>query len=157
MNTPDDIEFVQPKDAVAFEPTEFLFTLQSCGEMARQPGLLNRPAEHGFGIIGDDGKATRYHFTDIFENRFGMAVCQRFQNDRRKYFSFMWRWFALMEVVQSGALDGHYLRRGEQEHEIHDAVFHVAASFPLTAKGRFSRRAFLSALARKSQSDETAA
>jgi hypothetical protein len=154
MNPLNDIVYVRPEDAIPFEPAEFAFSLESCGEMAREPGLLNRPEEHFVGIIGEDGKTTRYCFSDHPDNRFGLAVLQRYQNNRRKYFSFMWRWFALAELIQSGVLDGRYYRRCGDDCEIADEVLELAASFPVIREGRFARHAFMAALEAKSKSDE---
>src|SRR5947208_5873466 len=128
MNAPEGSDFVRREHAIAFAPAEFLFTLQCASEMARDPGLFNRPAEYGFGIISDNGKVTRYSFSDIAENRFGFAVSQRYGDDRRKYYSFMWPWFALMDLIQSGKLDGRYYRRGEPDSELHEAVIELSAS-----------------------------
>jgi hypothetical protein len=140
---------VRPENAIAFDPAEFIFTSQAASEMARSPGLFNRPPDYGIGISSADGKVTECSLTDIPENRFFLAVRQRYNRDRRKFSSFAWRWCALMDLLHSGALPDTFIRRGDDEVGIHDNVLELAASLPLTTRGHFRKRSFLAALKRK--------
>jgi len=143
MKRLSNIEIVRPEEAVPFDPAEFAFTLLTCAEMALQTGLFNRPTQYGFTIMGEDGNTERTRFSDIFENRFWFAALHRYRKDGPKYSSFIWRYCALSHLVESGALDD-YICEGN----LNDAAVHLAASFPLTKKGRFLKRPFLAALAR---------
>jgi hypothetical protein len=77
-----------------------------------------------------------------------MLSAERYPNDKAKYWSFNWRWNALIGLIGSGALDS-FVRRGPRPGEfewIHEAVFEVAARLPLPRQAQFEAPTFLAEL-----------
>jgi hypothetical protein len=147
------IRVVKPEQSVPFDPLEFRLTLMFAMEAGRKPSPGFRPTELKLRLKEEDGTSKTLQFTDIPINRFGVAVLQRYGRRTKKYSSFMFRVFALMDLIRSGVLSPYYYRPAHREgepSELHDAVLDVAASHPLTAKGGFEREAFLKALAKAS-------
>lgn len=159
MKKPRPIRVVKPEQAVPFDPIEFKMTLMFAMEAGHEPSPGFDPTRLKLKLKDTDGSSKTLQFADIPINRFGIAVLQRYGKDTKKYSSFMFRAFALMDLVRSGELSSHYYRpapKDDEASEIHDAVLELAASFPLSATGGFERRAFLEALARASAQDEKA-
>jgi hypothetical protein len=147
------ISVVQPEQSLPFDPLEFRLTLMFAMEAGRKPSAGFRPTELKLRLKEEDGTSKTLQFTDIPINRFGVAVLQRYGKRTKKYSSFMFRVFALMDLIHSDALRPYYYRPAQREgepSELHDAVLDVAASHPLTTEGGFERGSFLEALAKAS-------
>lgn len=156
----DGIENVKPEDAMAFDPVEFQFAFAYATEVAHSPAtLLNRPNDHEI-LLKRGQKTERLAFTDIPMNRLGFAMVQRFQNDQKKFFSFMWRWFAFIDLIHSDVLSDEFRKPGKSEDEpdmIHPFVIELAGSFPLNTNGKFDHPAFVAELRRRSSEDDESA
>lgn len=139
-------DFVKPAKALTFDPAEFWSTLQYALEQSASPCPAWDPTKRGLLLQDEDGKVTRIQFTDCPENRFGFAVAERYQDNRPKLHSFMWRWFALHELLHSGKLSDRWYRRGQDGDLLDDRVLEVAASFPLKRRGGFGHHAFVAEL-----------
>lgn len=160
MDIPPDFKAVRPEKAIAFDPVEFQFAFAYATGVSHAPATtLNRPTDVKI-MLKNGRKKWRYTFADNPMNRLGLAMAQRFRNDQQKYFSFMWRWFAFIELVYSGVLGDEFRKEAKSQDEpdmIHPYVVELAGSFPLTAKGRFEHGAFLAELRRRILKDEPAA
>jgi hypothetical protein len=86
-------------------------------------------------------------------------MAQRFRNDSIKFHSFMWRWFAFIELVHSDALGEEFRKEAQSRDEpdmIHPNVVELAGSFPLTPSGTFDHAAFLAELRKRVSEDSNA-
>ena len=161
MDIPPDFKVVRPEEAIAFDPVEFQFAFAYATEVSHAPAtMLNNPTDVKLSLK-KGRKTQRYSFTDVPMNRLGFAMVQRFKNDQTKFQSFMWRWFAFIDLVYSDVLDGEPRKQATKKDKpdmIHPYVVELAGSFPLTTKGKFDHPAFLAELKRKIVlDDETAA
>ncbi len=156
MSALPDIKYVKPEDAVPFDSVEFQMAFAYAVEVGHAPAtLLNKPSDVKF-RLKDGTKTKQYTFADVPMNRLGFAMVQRFRNDQTKFFSFMWRWFAFMELNHSGALGDEFRKRAESEDDpdmIHPCVIELAGSFPLNSKGNFEHSAFLAELRQRLSED----
>lgn len=150
---------LSPDKAVAFDPVEFQFAFAYATEVSHAPAtMLNRPTDTKF-TLKKGRKTEQYTFTDVPMNRLAISMVQRFQNDDQKYFSFMWRWFAFLDLMQSDILGDEFrqkAKKGGEPDMIHSAVIELVGSFPLTAKGRFEHAAFLAELRKRISQDDSA-
>jgi hypothetical protein len=157
MDIPPDFKAVRPEEAIAFDPVEFQFAFAYATEVSHAPAtMLNRPTDVKL-TLKKGRKKQRYNFTDVPMNRLGFAMAQRFKNDQTKFQSFMWRWFAFIDLIYSDVLDGELRKQATKKGEpdmIHPYVVELAGSFPLTNKGRFEHSDFLAELRRKIASDD---
>jgi hypothetical protein len=151
------IRVVKPEESLPFDPLEFRLTLMFAMEAGKIPSPGFRPTDMKLRLKDKDGSVETLQFTDIPINRFGMAVLRRYGKQTEKASSFMFRFFALNDLIRSGQLSPDYYRPAPKDgepSEIHDAVLEVAATLPLSPKGAFKPRAFLKALRQASASDE---
>lgn len=142
---------------MAFEPVEFQLAFAYATEVGHSPAtLLNRPTDAKISLKRG-GKIERLTFKDIPMNRLGIAMVQRYQNDQKKFFSFMWRWFAFIELIRSDVLGEEFCKRAKSKDEpdmIHPFVIELAGSFPLTNEGKFDHGAFVAELQRRSAAED---
>jgi hypothetical protein len=156
-NNSQDFKVVRPEEAIAFDPVEFQFAFTYATEVSHAPAtILNNPKDVKI-HLKTEGKTKRFTFTDIPMNRLGFAMTQRFKNDATKFSSFMWRWFAFIELVYSDVLGEEFRKKAKSKNEpdmIHPYVIELAGSFPLTTSGKFKHSAFLKELRKKISQDE---
>jgi hypothetical protein len=149
MAIPKDFKAWPPEESIAFDEDEFQFAFAYATEVAHAPAtMLNNPRNVKF-KIKKGRKTERLVMKDNPMNRLGLAMVQRFQNDQRKYFSFMFRWFAFLDLIKSDVLDGRLRKKAQKEgepEEIHTEIVRLAGSFPLTTSGKFDQPAFLAEL-----------
>jgi hypothetical protein len=158
-NSPD-FKVVKPEEAITFDPVEFQFAFSYATEVSHGPAtMLNDPKDAKISIkIGQ--KTKHFTFTDIPMNRLGLAMTQRFKNDSLKFSSFMWRWFAFIELVHSDVLGEEFRKKAKSKNEpdmIHPYVIELAGSFPLTTSGKFKHSPFLKELKKKISQDKAEA
>jgi hypothetical protein len=106
------------------------------------PDQIRNPREHRF----------RYEdrviaLNDIPMNRFGLALAQKFDGRDSAFRSFMWRFRALLEMLESPLLAEFVRTRGGVQ-EAHPAVLFVAAQMRLNTKLQFDEQAFASEVER---------
>ena len=131
MKNPPDFTFVRPEDSVAFDPTEFQFAFAYAVEVAHAPAtILHNPRDLKFSLK-KGRKTQRYTFTDIPMNRLGMAMVQRFRDDKVKYFSFMWRWFAFIDLVHSNVLGDEFRQRAKSKDDPDNTALEPTATASL--------------------------
>ena len=95
-----DFKVVRPEEAIAFDPVEFQFAFAYATEVSHAPAtILNNPKDVKIHLKTEE-KTKHFTFTDIPMNRLGFAMVQRFKNNSLKFSSFMWRWFAFVELIQ---------------------------------------------------------
>jgi hypothetical protein len=152
-----DFKVVRPEEAIAFDPVEFQFAFAYATEVSHSPAtILNNPKDVKI-HLKTEGKTKHFTFTDIPMNRLGFAMVQRFKNNSLKFSSFMWRWFAFIELIQSNMLGEEFRKKASSKGEpdmIHSSVIELAGSFPLTTSGKFNHSAFLKELRKKISQDE---
>lgn len=97
------LHYVRPQNAVAFEFDEFSyhFDLAMAAGALRMP--VANPQQTGFVLVDEDGSEEAYRFGDHPMNRAAFAVKQSF-NDALKFMSFMWRFWALMDLLRDDGL-----------------------------------------------------
>ena len=137
---------IRPADIQSFPPEEFrdtfLYAMHVSGGSV--PDEIRRPSDHK--IAFEDGAV--YSLTDRLENRFGLAIAKRFRGDFDRMKSFMFRYWALCELMSKGHLDEYRRSCGDGTEDVNEAIFHAAASFPLTPKLKFAAKAFRAEVAR---------
>ena len=145
----------RPKDIAPMDGDEFRQVLEWAAEIAYgcAPDSVANPSEKQIHMDMGDGSIGTIQFTDIPQNRLVMAVSQHYRSNRPKFYSFMFRVWALMPILQGG-LPPEYARQEGNGQAIHDAVFEVAATLPLTKRGEFHRARFLAELRRIAPPDE---
>lgn len=152
----EDYEMLEPNESIPFDPVEFQMGMAYALEMGRGPaGVLNNPNEASFSIK-DGRKTEHFALADKPINRFTLAMSQRYRDNNVKYWSFMWRWFAFMDLVRSKTLDGTFQMRTESDDQVHPYVIELAGSFPVGSNGKFNRPAFVAALKRRMVKDNDA-
>lgn len=142
----DDIQPVpKPHEVLTFDLEEFSYVFDLAMHASMVKLAARNPSDKSMLLENSDGSVVRLRPTDIPINRAAMAVVEHYRNDHSKYYSMMFRLFALMEILEDKALDR--WRREDKDipeiREIHRAVIDAAATFPLTKRGRFSRPKFL--------------
>jgi hypothetical protein len=129
------LKFIRADKAVAFDPVEFGLSLHFILETSRKIQ---------WDMVADEEKAA--------EASFVVAAADRYQKDTIKAVSFVYRWGALMRLIDRGGIDESLFRRAHNPTGfdwIHDSVVQVAATLKPTKTGEFARRAFLAELKRK--------
>lgn len=117
-----------PANISPLDPDEFIGAYQYAVMVAKYEFLEEIP------VIGEPFLATDagpLALTNVFENRFGLAVARHFRNQEEKFLSFMWRFLALRRLFKHPSMK-QYIRETGDEHEIHGAVFEVAATHQLS-------------------------
>lgn len=144
-----DFIFVLPDQAVAFDPVEWQFVFTYAVEVSHAPAtVLNKPTDYKI-RIRDKKKSNTYVFNDIPMNRLAIAMSQRFTNEKIKYYSFMWRWFAFVDLINSNVLGEDLRRRAKSEDEpdeVHPSVIELTGRFPINKEGKFDHVAFMEEL-----------
>jgi hypothetical protein len=85
--------------------------------------------------------------TNVFHNRFGLAAALHFANDLQKYYSFMWRFLALIRLLQHPRMK-RYIKQISDARAIHSAVFEVAATQQLSEGITFNDELFFTEVER---------
>jgi hypothetical protein len=151
------LQYVKPEESVSFDPLEFRLMFSYAAEVAHNPAtVLNDPTEMKISIK-DKGKVKKLVFKDIPMNRMGVSICQRFRGDNVKFMSFMWRWFAFVDLMHHDVLGGDFHKVAlskEQPDEIHNAVVELVGSFPVGPDGKFEHPAFMTQLRKKVADDD---
>ena len=117
------------------------------------------PRKYGINIRLSGEDVRRYSPTDIPINRAAFAIRQEYGADLKMFTSIMFRFMALIEVLQGRRLKK--WRRPDPDdkraEEVHPAVIHAAATEPLNDQGYFTLSTFQKAverIAKKEYPDE---
>lgn len=124
---------ISPDQAIAFDAVEFFMSMSVANEQARKAAPLSRAELQSSGT------------TDSKMASFGIAVADRYGNDRIKFESFMLRWKAWSAYLMTNELSRLY-PHCEPERLIRCSI-ECAADCQLTKDGQLERRIFLAKLA----------
>lgn len=152
----DQNRIIRPNDAVPVSVDDFLFAMQvgmAAGSF-RMP--MVSPTEYGFTIETADDQSHRLQLADHPLNRFGLAVREHFAGDHALFKSFMWRWFALLNVLELQDCKPYIQREPNASFKlIHSSVLTVAATEPLQDDGEFDHQQFFARVAEAYAADPT--
>lgn len=152
-----EIPHVKPESCqpLSYEEFEFAFAL------AMQAGYLKVPVyprAYGVNLQEGDGSVSRLVLTDIPENRAAIAVKQHFGEEYEKFQSFMWRFFALIDILHDPRAAG-WIEDDPDDPEAQRmavVVVNAAATVPLNKQGKFLRKRFFAEAIRLEQGEEAA-
>lgn len=138
-----------PKMADPVSPQELAYAHGVAGAAAFLDGPTENPEGYGLTIEFDDGEASHVSFTDIPANRAMFAIKKEFGGGA-KFYALASRIYALQAVI----LDDRFQQysKAAAEHadmiEVDEAIFEVAAAFPLPVMGNFDLDAFFTEVAK---------
>jgi hypothetical protein len=133
-----------PEEVEPIEAREFMdaYVFAMTVSRGNVPDQIRNPREHKFRV--EDRVVA---LNDIPMNRFGLALAQKFDGRDATFRSFMWRFWALLEMLESPLLSD-FVRTREGVLEAHPAILFVAAQMRLNAKLQFDEQAFVSEVGR---------
>ncbi len=136
-------ELVRPQNAIEFEFDDFCRHLEIAMTAGSSLIPASDPEEIGLIHIEEDGEQMKVSFTDCPMNRAMFAVKRSF-NDPTKFMSFMWRFWALMDLVREDGLRPWCQPSNETEGAITipSEVLDVARRMRLNKRGAFNVRNF---------------
>jgi len=119
--------------------------LASNAAVSRIPGVC--PHEYGIDLLDDDGTIESLRLADTPIHRVMLAISREIP-DSHRFFSFMWRYRGLMQLIESGYLnpwriEDPYASGGEQ---LHPAVLDAARKVTLDFNGNFPLKSFEAAI-----------
>lgn len=136
-------DYVRPQNAIEFEFDEFCHHLEIA--MAAGSSIKAVPGLEDMGpiLVEEDGEPMKIRFTDHPMNHAMFAVKRSF-NDTTKFMSFMWRFWALMDLVRQDGLRPWCQPSNETEGAIiiPSEVLDVARCMPLNKRGAFNTTRF---------------
>jgi hypothetical protein len=127
-----------PSTIIPLDPEEFLAAHQYAGMVMENEFLEEIPAFAKSRIRTPDGT---FRFRKDPFILFGFAVRRYFRNEPDKVMLFMHRFFALKPLMDDDEMKP-YLRGTGDEHQMHLAVFEVAATHKLSDKYEFEPHSF---------------
>lgn len=138
------------------EPKEFCELMEFASEVGyggAVSDVIPHPTSVGAEFEREDGSRMSFHFTDVPENRIGIAITRRFRAEPQKGQNFLVRYMAFTDLGCDKRMKP-FVKKGPKGYiSINEAVFHAAALSPVTTKMRFDRAAFF-ALATKIRKDD---
>lgn len=147
----DDDSLVTADRACAFEFDEFAYLVDIAFNAAALRAPVENPERTGVTLENERGASQRYVFTDTPANRAMLAVKKEVGSSSKRFWSFMWRFWALAELIHHRKL-APWLRDEAADHgaqSLHPAVLDVARRMKMTKRGKFDTHDFI-ALVRKS-------
>jgi hypothetical protein len=138
------MKHLRPDDAQVFPPDQFarlVIVAISSGE--HHPG--EDEAGHVDALAGD-GSTIRVPVSANPYQRAAAALSEYFENDEPGLKSLMWRFSALMALLERKVLQRWVKQDHNQSMRIHPAVLDVASYLRLSSNGRFAQKKFVQAV-----------
>lgn len=126
-----------PQDIAPVDPDEFIAAYEYAVFVADYEFVEEIPAIGESIVMTDIGQLK---LNNVFDNRFGLAAARYF-NAGQKFLDFMWRAFALRQILRHPSMK-EYKRQRSDHSQVHCAVFEVAATEKLSDKYEFEPEAF---------------
>jgi hypothetical protein len=144
MTTRPKSQDIPPLDA-----DEFIAAYQSGATAAKNEFLEEIPVIGKRFIVTDVGLLA---LTNVFHDRFALAAVLHFGDDEQKYFSFMWRFLALIRLLRHPRMK-RYIREISDARAIHSAIFEVAATQQLSDSATFNAELFFTEVERLARTE----
>lgn len=130
-----------PESVDPLDGDDFMGAYQYAGMVASHEFIEEIPAIERPIIVDDNG--TQMKWAKKGPAMFGLAAARHFRDDTDKYFSFMWRFWALVVILEDESIREFVRDSEDGSREVHPAVIEVAATFPLRPKDGFDVPGFL--------------